>query len=114
MEDDLESQMDRFFAGHSSNQVSELTTYSAYPCHLRTETKLSVIVFFLGINDVCNTLDEDDIPSLVEKLMDAAHDLYVKAGARNYLFIDIPPVDRSPGCNYATTLPCFIDSSHPL
>lgn len=25
------------------------------------------------------------------------HDLYVKAGARNLLFIDVPPIDRSPG-----------------
>ncbi|KAG6858031.1 hypothetical protein C0995_003196, partial [Termitomyces sp. Mi166 len=29
-------------------------------------------------------------------IFDALHDLYVKAGARNFLLFDVPPVDRSP------------------
>ena len=33
----------------------------------------------------------------MELLFDAVHDLYVKAGARNFLFIDVPPINRSPG-----------------
>jgi lysophospholipase L1-like esterase len=31
----------------------------------------------------------------VEKVLDAAHELYVKAGARNFLILDVPPIDRS-------------------
>lgn len=27
---------------------------------------------------------------------DAVHELYVKAGARNFVFLDVPPVGRSP------------------
>jgi hypothetical protein len=52
-------------------------------------------VFFLGIND-CGGVDYDEAEPLIDRLMDAVHDLYVKANARNFLFVDLPPVDRSP------------------
>ena len=44
----------------------------------------------------CGTTDTDDLEPIVETVVDALHDLYVKAGARNLVLIDVPPVDRSP------------------
>lgn len=53
------------------------------------------LVVFLGIND-CGTTECDGLESIVETLFDALHNLYVKAGARNFVLIDVPPIDRSP------------------
>ena len=50
---------------------------------------------FLGIND-CGTTDSDELESIVESLFDVLHQLYVKAGARNFVLFDVPPIDRSP------------------
>ncbi|KAM5539794.1 hypothetical protein V8D89_006607 [Ganoderma adspersum] len=50
---------------------------------------------FLGIND-CGTTDSDELESIVEGLFDALHQLYVQAGARNFVLFDVPPIDRSP------------------
>jgi len=33
----------------------------------------------------------------VEAIFDTLHNLYVKIGARNFVLIDVPPIDRSPG-----------------
>lgn len=42
--------------------------------------------------------DEDDLEEMNENtVMDAMHTLYVKASARKFLLIDLPPVGRSPG-----------------
>ena len=54
-----------------------------------------VPVVFMGIND-CGVNDMDDLESIVETVGDAVHDLYVKAGARNLVLIDVPPINRSP------------------
>ena len=41
--------------------------------------------------------DLDDIENISDSLFeDTVHELYVKAGARNFVFLDVPPVDRSP------------------
>ncbi|TFY56041.1 hypothetical protein EVG20_g9087 [Dentipellis fragilis] len=50
---------------------------------------------FVGIND-CGSNECDDLEAIVETIFDAAHDLYVKAGARNFIIVNVPPVDRSP------------------
>lgn len=53
-------------------------------------------VIFLGIND-CGTADSaDDLEAVVEAVFDALHDLYIKAKARHFVLIDVPPIDRSP------------------
>jgi len=38
---------------------------------------------------------KDDIPSVVTHLIKQARPVY-ESGARNFLFIDLPPIDRSP------------------
>jgi len=52
--------------------------------------------FYLGIND-CGRTPPDELEPIVEAIFDVLHDLYVKFGARNFVIIDIPPIDRSPG-----------------
>ena len=39
----------------------------------------------------------DELEDVLEALFDIVHALYVKAGARNFLLMDVPPLDRSPG-----------------
>ncbi|TFK28931.1 hypothetical protein FA15DRAFT_583293, partial [Coprinopsis marcescibilis] len=34
--------------------------------------------------------------SFVERVFDALHDLYTRAGARSFVVVDVPPTDRSP------------------
>ena len=53
-------------------------------------------VFYLGIND-CGGRPSDELEPAVEVIFDTLHDLYVGVGARNFVLIDVPPIDRSPG-----------------
>ena len=55
-------------------------------------------MLFIGINDVGSMPDKDDLEDMIgNTVMDAVHTLYVKAHARNFLLIDLPPMGRSPG-----------------
>ncbi|KAH9919903.1 uncharacterized protein B0H18DRAFT_1096021 [Fomitopsis serialis] len=54
------------------------------------------------IND-CGNPDSDDLASILETIFDGVHDLYIKAGARNFVLIDVPPTDRSPQANDCET-----------
>ncbi|KAJ7592777.1 hypothetical protein C8J56DRAFT_778881, partial [Mycena floridula] len=49
--------------------------------------------FWFGIND-CGRIDDEDLDAIIEKILDATHRLYISAGARNCIFIDVPPIDR--------------------
>lgn len=58
----------------------------------------TLFAFFLGINDVGLSYAEDD-PSVYEGDLATYADLVnlvYDAGARNFLFLTVPPVDRSP------------------
>ena len=50
----------------------------------------------MGIND-CGRTPSDDLEPIVEAIFDVLHDLYTKFLARNFVLIDVPPIDRSPG-----------------
>ncbi|KAF9793247.1 hypothetical protein BJ322DRAFT_1033711 [Thelephora terrestris] len=52
--------------------------------------------FYLGIND-CGRTHSDDLEPIVEAIFDTMHDLYTKFSAKNFVLIDVPPIDRSPG-----------------
>lgn len=41
--------------------------------------------------------ESEGMEEIIQVLFDALDDLYVKAGARNFLLVDAPPQDRSPG-----------------
>ncbi|KIY48525.1 hypothetical protein FISHEDRAFT_73495 [Fistulina hepatica ATCC 64428] len=95
-EEDLVSQLARFFA-----VFPPMKTRDSKPVLDPTRT---CYVLALGVND-CGRTDEDDLDAIVENVLDAAHRLYIKAGARNFVFIDVPPIDRSPaGLEHADTI----------
>ena len=117
-EDDLQSQLSQFLASQDSSKDTDnssgarvSTLYGMlsrrslliclnwiYNCVVRT-------VLFIGINDVGSMPDEDDLEDMIgNTVMDAVHTLYVKAHARNFLLIDLPPMGRSPGGAYAYDL----------
>lgn len=56
----------------------------------------AVAVFYLGIND-CGRMPSDDLEPIVEAVFDVLHGLYTKFFARNFVLIDVPPINRSPG-----------------
>ena len=63
----------------------------------KTTTRLTAWqVFYLGIND-CGRMPSDDLEPIVEAVFDVLHNLYTKFFARNFVLIDVPPIDRSPG-----------------
>ncbi|KAG7087763.1 hypothetical protein E1B28_013704 [Marasmius oreades] len=81
-EDDLEVQIARYLSTPSK-------PWTSFP-------KAICYVFFLGIND-CGTTEECLLSEIVEKIPEAADRLYTEVGARNFVFINVPPTDRSPG-----------------
>ncbi|KAH9854242.1 SGNH hydrolase-type esterase domain-containing protein [Lenzites betulinus] len=54
----------------------------------------SLFVTWVGIND-CARLDMDGLPAALDSLFEEQEQLY-NVGARNFLFIDVPPIHRSP------------------
>ncbi|KAK8085082.1 fungal cellulose binding domain-containing protein [Apiospora hydei] len=60
----------------------------------------SLFAFWIGINDVGNSYWQDDTAGLNRQIFavyaDVVRQLYDDAGARNFLFLNVPPVDRSP------------------
>jgi hypothetical protein len=54
----------------------------------------------------------DELEDVVEILFDAMHELYVKAGARNFLLVDVPPLDRSPGGRRSVQCPFYTKCYH--
>ncbi|KII88437.1 carbohydrate esterase family 16 protein [Plicaturopsis crispa FD-325 SS-3] len=54
----------------------------------------SLFVTWVGIND-CGQSPEEDHAGRIDILLSAHEKLYA-VGARNFLFIDVPPVERSP------------------
>ncbi|KAJ7596294.1 hypothetical protein C8J56DRAFT_1000652 [Mycena floridula] len=85
-EDDLDRQLGRFFVSFPQNKPES---------HPALDPATTCYILFLGIND-CGRTEEDDLEEIVEKILDAAHQLYIRAGARNFIFIDVPPIDCSP------------------
>ncbi|KAF8322039.1 hypothetical protein DL93DRAFT_2162890 [Clavulina sp. PMI_390] len=53
-------------------------------------------VIWMGIND-CGQRDEYELGEIADQVCDAVNDLYVRSGARCFVLVDAPPLDRSPG-----------------
>ena len=62
--------------------------------HVAAVKLRSYLVIFIGIQNVLT--DSDDVADIFKKLFAEITKLYVKAGARNFVIIDVPPIDRSP------------------
>ncbi|GLB40125.1 hypothetical protein LshimejAT787_0706350 [Lyophyllum shimeji] len=86
-EDDLSGQLSRFLDRFSKQEDNDKTP--------ALDPHGTIYFVFLGIND-CGTTECDELDSIVENIFDTLHQLYVKAGARNFVLFDIPPIDRSP------------------
>ncbi|KAF9482559.1 hypothetical protein BDN70DRAFT_801301, partial [Pholiota conissans] len=87
VENDLSRQLSHFFVRFPKKS-------QANPAPALDPTK-TIYVLFLGIND-CGGTRSDELEPIAEILFDAVHDLYVKAGARIFVVVDVPPINRSP------------------
>lgn len=75
-----------------------LSIYGAKPASAHWSAENSLFAFFIGINDVKNTFSNKD-DALYGKIFDVYNGLIGqihKAGGRNFLFLNVPPIDRSP------------------
>ncbi|KZT09511.1 carbohydrate esterase family 16 protein [Laetiporus sulphureus 93-53] len=79
-----------------------LKTVAKKPEWARWSEADSLFVTWVGIND-CAFATERTVPKYVDSLFDLQEDLY-NAGARNFLYIDVPPLHRSPAGKRPTSL----------
>lgn len=80
-----------FFPAYGSKKAT-----SQSPAWTSSDSLFSI---FIGINDVGNSYYVSDTATLNKKILDVYAGLVnmlYNAGARNFLFINVPPVDRSP------------------
>lgn len=94
------------------NQIRQeyIPTYGSHPASAPWKSSDTLFSIFIGINDVGNSYyasNSTQIKDAIFKLYSAlVEDLYT-TGARNFLFLNVPPVDRSPltvsGGTYSTT-----------
>jgi len=76
-------------------------TYASHPSFAPWSSNDTLFAFFDGINDVGNSwwIGDEAMNSLYTNIFAVyrglVDELYY-AGARNFLFVDVPPVDRSP------------------
>ncbi|KAH8107182.1 hypothetical protein BXZ70DRAFT_1029523 [Cristinia sonorae] len=91
----LASQVDRFLSDLSLEKCGGLT---------RSETKEEAMLFaiWLGINDFATSQTPESMQLLLETVSEQQTRLYNEAGARNFLFVDIPPVHRTPAAARAS------------
>ncbi|KZT01321.1 carbohydrate esterase family 16 protein [Laetiporus sulphureus 93-53] len=95
VEDDLECQLERFFEQYPKKKTPD----SKPPL----DANKSLYVLWVGTND-CGQADPSDLEDIVDSLFaNGLDELYVKAGARNFLLIDVPPNERSPAATILST-----------
>lgn len=85
-EDDLSKQLSHFFKVFPKNSSSDPPALDA---------DRSIYFVFVGIND-CGQTESYDLESVIECILNAVHELYIKAGARNFVLMNVPPIDLSP------------------
>ncbi|EKM74491.1 hypothetical protein AGABI1DRAFT_47884, partial [Agaricus bisporus var. burnettii JB137-S8] len=83
-EEDLSDQLSLFFKKFPEQKSSD--AISALDSGATTYRKFVYVHFERS----------EALEFIVEDIFDTVHDLYVKAQARNFVLIDVPPVDRSP------------------
>ncbi|KAL1755219.1 hypothetical protein FB107DRAFT_291083 [Schizophyllum commune] len=88
-EEDLDEQLARFRSSRASRSAK--ATNSGDNLSLSSAT----FVLFFGIND-CGQNTADRLGPIVDKIVDAAQSLFTRFGARNFVFVDVPPTDRAP------------------
>jgi len=76
-----------------------LADFAPAPADFQWNSSNSVFTFFMGINDLDNSQDFEDQDSLHQELIDSyliSVERIYEAGARNLLFLNVPPTNRSP------------------
>ncbi|KZS92119.1 hypothetical protein SISNIDRAFT_550594 [Sistotremastrum niveocremeum HHB9708] len=79
--DMLPDQSERFFREQAQSQTAD-----------KLEARETLFVIWIGINDLAFSSDHEEPIKRITSLME---DLY-NAGGRNFLLIDIPPMNRTP------------------
>ncbi|OAA59906.1 Lipase, GDSL [Niveomyces insectorum RCEF 264] len=86
----------QFLPGYTNYNGKSPTAASPLPAWRANNTLVAV---WIGINDVGNTYGGEDADSMNDKIFavygDLVDHLYT-AGVRNFAFLTVPPVDRSP------------------
>lgn len=83
------------------NQIEDLflAHLGSHPSTTPWRSNNSIFTIFIGINDIGNSYWKGDFDNFHNQLMDVYFGLVDKlyaTGARNFLFINVPPVQRSP------------------
>ncbi|KAF2277126.1 uncharacterized protein EI97DRAFT_310501 [Westerdykella ornata] len=82
------------------NQVQELylPNYGSHPAPAPWKASDSLFAFFIGINDVGNTwwLNNATLYDLIFAQYDSLLEQVYSTGARNFLFLAVPPVNLAP------------------
>ncbi|KAK5683616.1 hypothetical protein LTS10_005149 [Elasticomyces elasticus] len=76
-----------------------LPKYSSHPSFFNWKKKSTLFASFFGINDIGNAYGSDNASAiLAQDIAEYAGlmDVLYKSGARNFLFLNVPPVNRSP------------------
>lgn len=68
---------------------------------------MTLSVVYLGIND-CGGRGDNVLNAITTKLFDTLRDLYVKATARNFVLIDVPPFERTPQSTFRPSFMHFM------
>ncbi|KAF8857775.1 hypothetical protein BDZ45DRAFT_690689 [Acephala macrosclerotiorum] len=94
------------------NQITQWNEY-AKP-FIPVDLSKALVAIFIGINDISDSIkytfprnNTTDFPSFYTEIIDTEFksiDTIYKAGYRNYLFMNLPPLERTPG-NVASTKP---------
>ncbi|EPS28903.1 putative carbohydrate acetylesterase [Penicillium oxalicum 114-2] len=83
------------------NQIHQFKTFAAPVLQTFLPASKSLIAIWIGINDISDSAKYTvDFPTfydtLTHTLFDSVEDLY-HLGYRSYLFMNLPPLDRTPG-----------------
>lgn len=90
------------------NQTQQFLTYGlpvlSPLLHLPQSPSQTLTVFWIGINDIDDTSEWTNITSfptfyqtLIDTQFSAVESIYQTAGLRNFLFMNLPPLDKTPG-----------------
>ena len=58
-------------------------------------TPCRIPVFYFGIND-CDTVLAEDVEAPIDKVLAAVRKLYEQYGAKHFVLMDVPPLERAP------------------
>ncbi|CAK7210033.1 hypothetical protein SCUCBS95973_000655 [Sporothrix curviconia] len=92
----------QFLPGYTSHGNSDLDTSSVHPSAPDApawQGNNSVFAVWIGINDIGNSFWLNNVTDINTKIFAVYADLVgllYNAGARNFVFLTVPPVDRSP------------------